>query len=318
MSIECISISDPASGATARVLAGFGFNCFEFQIQHQGRPVDVLWAADQFERGDQRPSGSGIPLLFPFPGRIKGKTLRWDGREFPLPGDDGRGNAIHGFVLNRPWRVIESAGNYVVGQFQASIDDAQLLKHWPAAFRITVRYELEGTTLCSVLRIENPDDRPLPCGLGTHPYFRVPLGGSNSNDVEVRLPVSRRWDLVEMDPSGDCLAIDDASGLQAGRSFADIQFDAVFAGLKFDDDELCRARVSDPESGITLQLEFDKIFRECVVYTPPHREAICIEPYTCVPNAADLQARGIDSGLRILAPGESFEAHVVMRCSYVS
>jgi len=116
-----------------------------------------------------------------------------------------------------------------------------------------------------------------------------------------------------MNPSGDCRAIEDAAALQAGLSFAEMQFDDVFAGLNFDDDNLCRARVSDPESGITLQLEFDKAFRECVVYTPPHREAICIEPYTCVPNAADLQARGIDSGLRILAPGESFEARVTMR-----
>ena len=81
MAIECISLHDPASGATARVLAGFGFNCFEFQVQHHGRPVDILWSADGFERGGERPSGSGIPLLFPFPGRIKGKTLRWDGRE---------------------------------------------------------------------------------------------------------------------------------------------------------------------------------------------------------------------------------------------
>ncbi len=313
MSIECIALHDPNSGATARILAGFGFNCFEFRVPHRGSEVDLLWSAEGFDGGGERPSGSGIPLLFPFPGRIAGTTLKWEGREYPLAGDDGRGNAIHGFVLDRPWRVIEAAENYVVGQFQASVDDPQLLACWPADFQITVRYELQGTTLTSLLRIDNPDDKPLPCGLGTHPYFKVPLGGTSPHGVDVQLPVSRHWELVEMNPSGKCTVVADASELQAGRPFASMQYDDVFAGLKFDDDGLCRARVRDAESGLTLQLEFDRSFRECVVYVPPHREAICIEPYTCVPNAAALQARGIDSGLRILAPGESFEAQVVMR-----
>ena len=32
-------------------------------------------------RGDKRASGSGIPLLFPFPGRIQGTALHWDDRD---------------------------------------------------------------------------------------------------------------------------------------------------------------------------------------------------------------------------------------------
>ena len=31
-----------------------------------------------------------------------------------------------------------------------------------------------------------------------------------------------------------------------------------------------------------------------------------MEPYTCVPNAIQLQAKGVDTGLQILQPGESF------------
>jgi aldose 1-epimerase len=47
-------------------------------------------------------------------------------------------------------------------------------------------------------------------------------------------------------------------------------------------------------------------FRECVVYTPPHREAICIEPLTCAAGAAALAQRGIDAGWRVLPPAEKF------------
>ena len=59
-----------------------------------------------------------------------------------------------------------------------------------------------------------------------------------------------------------------------------------------------------------MPASFDRAFRECVVYTPPHREAICIEPYTCVAGAFSLAEPGIDAGIRIVPPGGSFHARV--------
>ena len=73
------------------------------------------------------------------------------------------------------------------------------------------------------------------------------------------------------------------------------------------------ATIADPESGHQVSVTFDRAFRECVVYTPPHREAICIEPYTCVPDAFRLERDGVNAGLRVLSPGESFQAHVDMK-----
>ena len=47
-------------------------------------------------------------------------------------------------------------------------------------------------------------------------------------------------------------------------------------------------------------------FNTCVVYTPAHREAICIEPYTCVPGRFGEEARWpLEGALAILPPGES-------------
>ena len=60
-------------------------------------------------------------------------------------------------------------------------------------------------------------------------------------------------------------------------------------------------------------MSFDRAFRECVVYTPPHREAICIEPYTCVPDSLQLERQGVNAGLRVLAPGESFQTRIDIR-----
>ena len=42
---------------------------------------------------------------------------------------------------------------------------------------------MAGNTLTSDIEIENPDTKPLPFGFGTHPYFRVPLGHGDAEDV---------------------------------------------------------------------------------------------------------------------------------------
>jgi aldose 1-epimerase len=310
--VESVTLTDSATGAVAKILVGFGFNCYEFRVQHAGKSVDLLWSAPGFETGQERASGSGIPLLFPFAGRIPGTTFCWEERKFQLQAGDGRGNAIHGFVLDRPWRVVSKSGSAVTGEFQASVDDPPLLDCWPADFRIAVTYELEGNCLKSRIEIANPDSQPLPCGLGTHPYFCLPLGGTRAEECQVRLPVTERWELVDMLPTGKRLQVAEAETYAAGAAFQSLTLDEVFCGLRFANDKCC-AEILDPGGASKLQLLFDRAFRECVVYTPPHREAICIEPYTSVPGAFDLQNRGIDAGLKVLAPGETFQGTVEMR-----
>jgi aldose 1-epimerase len=312
MSVETITICDSASGAEAKILVGFGFNCYQFRIPHDGETIDVIWSEPGFDSGEKRASGSGNPILFPYPGRIRGKTLNWEGGAYPLEGDDRHGNAIHGFVHTRPWRVLERMEHRVVGQFQPSEDDPKLLNCWPADFRVTAAYELSGAMLTVTFAVENPDRVPLPCGLGLHPYFCVPLGGHNADECQVQLPVSQRWELAAMLPTGNLSSVENPDAYRAGLSFGDMAFDDVFSGLLYEGG-VCTCRVIDPHSGRTLFVEFDDAFGHCVVYNPPHREAVCIEPYTCVPNAIELSAAGVQTGLRILQPGESFQARLAIR-----
>ena len=307
MAVENIVLRD-LSGSVAEIAPALGFNCHRFAVPHRQGLVEVLWREASFLEGTGKPSRSGVPVLFPFPGRLPGQSLNWQGKKYDLGSDDGRGNAIHGFVHARPWRVIAQGESRVVGEFQASKDDPSLKDRWPADFRITATYELTSGVLKMHYRMENPGDAPLPCGLGTHPYFRVPLGGASADGCLVQLPVTTQWELIEMIPTGRQLPLDNSSELVAGKKFGELTLDNCFAGLHFSGD-WCAAQIQDPESGLAMTIRFDDAFRECVVYTPPHREAICIEPYTCVPGAAAMDDRAA-AGLRILAPGESFEARV--------
>lgn len=309
--MKTIELQEAASGARAKILADFGFNCYSFSVPQDGGDLEVLWAAADFEHGTQRPSGSGIPILFPFPGRIQGTQLFWDGQTYQLEEGDGLGNAIHGFVHRRPWRVVESSTEHIVGQFQASVDDPAILDSWPADFCITATYKLAGTALQTSYKIENPDKRPLPCGLGTHPYFRVPLGSEDKDACEVRVPVSSRLLLDNMIANGQSEPVDNPEQFRDGMRFGAMSFDNIFGGLSFRDGA-CASQIRDP-AGSTLTMKFNDAFQYCVLYNPPHREAVCVEPYTCVPDPFRLAREGFDAGLRVLQPGESFLAVVEIR-----
>lgn len=309
--MKTIELNETTSGARAKILADFGFNCYSFTVPRTRGNIEVLWAATNFERGTERPSGSGIPILFPFPGRIRGTQLCWDGQTYRLEEGDGRGNAIHGFVHKRKWRVLESSVERAVGQFQASVDDPALLDSWPADFCITATYQLSGSALQTSYRIENPDSRPLPCGLGTHPYFRVPLGGDDQDACQVAVPVSTRWLLDNMIANGESEPVKNPQEFREGLQFKEMSFDAIFGGMRFTNGT-CSAQVRDP-GGCTVTMTCNDVFQHCVLFNPPHRKAVCVEPYTCVPDPFRLAGEGVDAGLRVLEPGESFLAEVEIR-----
>src|SRR5438046_327145 len=122
MSVQNIVLRD-ASGSVAEIAPTLGFNCHRFAVPQAQGIIDVLWREPSFLEGTAKPSRSGVPVLFPFPGRLPGKTLSWQGKTYELGSDDGRGNAIHGFVHTRPWRMISQSECRVVGEFHAWKDD---------------------------------------------------------------------------------------------------------------------------------------------------------------------------------------------------
>jgi aldose 1-epimerase len=307
MSAEIVTIADAATGAEARILVSLGFNCFSWRPALSDGPREMLWSHPDFAGGGERPSASGIPLLFPFPGRIGGARYTFEGRQYELEPGDKFGNAIHGFVFNRPWRVVEQEEHRVVGEFQASRDDPSIRARWPSDFRIRVSYEARNWVLTSNIQYENMGDGPLPCGFGTHAYFRLPLvEDADPEQTLVTVPAAKVWESVDMLPTGRLQAADEQLDLASGRPLAGRMFDTYFTGLKVEKSGVVATILADRASGRRLVQVFKPDFAQCVVYTPPHREAICLEPYTCVPDPFRLAADGHSTGLQILQPGERF------------
>ncbi len=313
MVFEALVLRDDSTGSTVRIVPGLGFNCYSFEAILDGQPRDILWSHPDLLLGTQKPSRSGIPILFPFAGRIRGTRYQFEGQNYSLPAGDDFGNAIHGFVLNRPWRVLENRGSRACGQFQASEDAPEVLKFWPADFRITVTYALRENQLTMETRIENPGETRLPFWFGTHPYFRVPLSENGKRDAcKVYVPASNQWELKDLLPTGRILSVQPHCDLRTGRQFGDLKVDDILTGLQTKNGQYQAKIVDDTH---TLQLTFGQEYSECVVFIPPHREAVCIEPYTSVSNAFELIAEGVKTGMRVLASGQSFQTSLTIQVS---
>lgn len=305
-----ITLTDSTTGSTASVALHVGFNCYAFRAMAGGRPVDVIDSAPDFPDTGARPSGNGTPLLFPFPNRIRHGKFTWQGRDYQLPLRAGMGHAIHGFAVDRPWRLLDHREDLVTAEFQISRDAPDRVDCWPADGIIQVTYQLRGAALRILVRVINPDDRPLPFGFGTHTYFKLPLSpDSDAARCLVQAPAASQWVLEDYIPTGEVRPVPSSADLREGARFGDLKLDDVLTGLAPDGDHV-ECVLMDEAAGLEVLQQFDRQFRELVAFTPSWTRAVCLEPYTCATDAINLESRGIDAGWRVLAPGEEWRSWI--------
>jgi len=311
-----VRIFDPWSRTAAVIAPELGFNCISMTTDIGGETIEVIDSPQDVLNGESRPSGFGIPILFPFPNRIREGRFHFEGQDYAIPPAKGHPNAIHGFCYDRPWRVHEQTSDSVTGRFQLSVDAPERRKCWPADFLFDVRYRVAESRLECQFRIVNCDTRPLPWGLGTHAYFRLPFGSrSRAEQCEYFVPVSEQWELKDFLPTGRRLPVENQAPLRNGAEFGSTKYDDVFTAWESDGGTL-RSSIQDPQAGIQLtQICDSQYFREAVVYTPPGRNALCIEPYTCVTDAVNLQSQDLNTGLQVLAPGQVVQTWTALQVS---
>ena len=287
----------------AVIVPSLGFTCIEFVTHVHGQRVSVLDSDPAFLTGTCRPGRSGIPLLFPFPNRIRDGRFTHRGKTSKVPPPAWFPQTIHGFALDQPWRVIDSTPHSLTGEFLLSRDAPERRAQWPADARLIVKYSVEPARLRAEIIIENPDAVPLPWGFGTHPYFTLPLGSGSAEECVIHAAAAEQWELVQCFPTGQRVSPSSEKDLRSGWRYGSCALDDVYTGLEVVDGMITHS-IDDPASRLRMTQRCSPEFRELVMFTPPGRSAICLEPYTCTTDAANLQSGGLDAGWRELAPGE--------------
>src|SRR2546423_14110788 len=99
--VEVYTLRAP-DGSFAEIAPAFGCNCFAFSDRYG--PVLEPVAFSDFR---QKPTSYGIPILFPFPNRIRDGVFTFQGRKISL-----KAGRRHGYVRDKAWQV-ESHGTDV-------------------------------------------------------------------------------------------------------------------------------------------------------------------------------------------------------------
>ncbi len=329
-----VRLHEPATGSIAHVVPSRGSNVTRFATRPAGDPegdlVEVIAGPPTLETLSRLPTRWGAGMLFPYPGRVSGDAFEFRGRRIELPADPQAGNAMHGAVRWRAWRVIDSGADSEDGAWVttrlASLEDGIPASAWPWAFGCELRVVLRDGRLRIEVRIENASDEPMPFGLGFHPYFPTPLGPAGSaEDCAVALAATERWESTSTPPavvspvaaaewprralplSALTPNANTAAGPARNHKF-------ILRGESGGAASGMRGRLTDRTNGLQATLDASEGLSAIVFYTPPDAPVVSFEPHTCMPNAFNLMTGGVpDPGLIVLEPGAAWDGWYELR-----
>src|SRR5208337_1009277 len=308
--MELITLESQSERAV--IVPAAGCQC----LGYRAGTLEVIAGPASPDAWREHPHRGGIPLLFPWPGRVAGARFTFEGREYRLPvNEPARGHSIHGFACERAFRVTRR-GPYFVTAMLDSSDYPDLSAIWPWPFALEIDYEV-GNGLRLKARITNTGDSVMPFGFGAHPYFHAPLNPKGTRDaMMIQLDANARWALdARLIPTGETEPLAGKYELREPRQLGGDTYDDVFrmTAISKYDVSAPRARLIYPSVKIAVEVRADASFGDFVVYAPPDNPVVAIEPYTCAPDAFNLAARGVAAGMRELAPGDTFEAGFEIR-----
>ena len=261
-----------------------------------------LEAIEGYEAYDQviGKSLSKSAVLFPFPNRLEKGTYRYEGREYVFPVDENyHGNAIHGFVRNEQFKVLEMEASDGGGSAKVAYYYSGDRNYYPFAFGLVIEFKYTEDRLDVQFEVENRGNRHMPIGFGWHPYLSINKRPLNS--LKMKLPFVSRVELNdEMLPTGN---VSDFMDYEEPNDIGEAEFDHCFKLIMQENSILY-----SPEDEVGVAMEASKEFLFLQVYTPPHRTSIAIEPMNCNINAFNNQ-----EGLMALERGSFYQFSCTIR-----
>ncbi|MFT8807537.1 aldose 1-epimerase [Gluconobacter sp.] len=226
--------------------------------------------------------------LVPYSNRIAQGRFAFEGREYRLaPNMAGDSSAIHGNGWEREWTVTHRTDRDVVLVLEhvPQADDPQ----WPFAYRAELSYGLRPDGLEVRLVVENRDAGRQPVGLGFHPFLAAKGAATlafEAQDVWLTTPDALPSRRVPCE------------GEWAFGRPVDVHARAIdncFSGFGG------RAVLANRETGLSVEVEADRLFGHVVVFTAPDSPFVAVEPVTNMTDAIN-HPEIADRGLHVLEP----------------
>ena len=235
------------------------------------------------QRGSNDPRDASCFPMVPFCNRIAMARYRCDGTDYELARNSPpEPHALHGFGWQSDWSVlVHNHAEAVLQHIHYGSDG------WPWPYRAQMRVRLTPAGCMIGLTLTNHADRPMPAGLGLHPYF------VRSAESLIRFDAG---DMIELGsdslPTGAISPNGHFADMRAGAPFPAQMVDHCFTNWKGE------VRIATPHSNFLLDANGAPNLH---VFSPADSDFFCLEPVSHTPDALN---RSPDQITR-LAPGNS-------------
>lgn len=266
-------------------------------VDARGKAHDLLWMPADFPASGSGWPGGGLPVLFPFAGRVfhEGQPFRYvlDAAQ-PEP----RAMPLHGFGYALPWAVTHQDASTVELELTDSLQTHDL---YPFAFRLKVRYELSLSSLQMTLTVEAgaalTGTSKMPIALGLHPYFRAPLTAKGSREeCHLEIPATQKLRVTPLGAAGKVQPFPEEAAERAS-----VLTDPLVGNLILGRLTKPEATLVDDAEGVRIKLSWDDsdLLQYVVLWNKAGEDFHCVEPWMGLPDAVHN-----GQGCRWLAPGE--------------
>lgn len=236
--------------------------------------------------------------LVPFSNRIAQGHFSLNGQTHVLARNFGdHPHPLHGVGWLRAWRLRrESDSRVIMSLRHEPATDGEAA--WPFAFDAEQWVEADPQGVTVGMRVHNRDTRPMPLGLGWHPFFPRHDGVTLQFDAQ-----SVFVNDEDMLP-GELLPLPKAWNFAVGRTLDYPGLDNCFSGWNG------RAHIAWPGKQLGVRMEASEGLRNLVVMTPPApANFFAFEPVSHANDAIN-RPEPTRHGLRILAPDQAWSAHM--------
>ena len=261
------------------------------------RGEELLRRIEDLESAKRKGSTAGIPLLYPWANRLAslhyqaaGHAVDLDSRSALLHFDD-RGLPMHGVPWSQlKWAIVEAQQDFLLARLDWNNTDLLQIFPFPQSIQIAIKVTTVDSLALETTVFANANS-PVPISFGFHPYFGIPH--LPRAQWRLRLPAMQKLLL-------------DSCGIPTGVQEPCTDVDTVLREFSFDDGFALNQGQSSfllSGGGYKITVTFLDGFPYAQVFAPKEKEFIALEPMTAPTNALCSS-----ESLRILEPGEQFEA----------
>lgn len=231
--------------------------------------IEYIWQADE------KVWNRHAPVLFPFVGRLKEDSFRYQGNTYPM--------GQHGFARDSKFSVHERLTDSITFILAPN---GHFKDVYPFLFELQLTYQLFENQLSVIYKVKNLDENTMYYSIGGHPGFNVPLTeGEAFEDYYVKMApeTSRERLLLE----GPYLAADKALEVEQNKFPLQRELflnDAII--LKTPEPTTVTLASKKGEHGVTMSYEdFDYLG----IWTKPQQDAtyVCLEPWCGLADRSD-------------------------------